>query len=199
MLRNLNQSYGGRRVLGVKDVGIIASQIISETATGDNGAGLLYDEAVANSGKQLRIHITSSPSSGTFFVYENGSFDLVGAADGSYSIGYQYYLDNVLSGSDTAIVNIGVVNASASGGTGTGTGTGTGGAASTGIALTDSQKIALILQILENRQVLDASTGIYTLYDDDGISVLKTASAWEDSAGTVPYRGKGLARLDALV
>lgn len=134
MLRNLNESSGGRRVLGTPNVGLLASQIISETATGDNGAGLLYDEAQVNAGKQLRISITSSPISGSLFVYENGSFELTGAADGSYAIGYQYYVDNVLGGSDTATVTVGAANASASAGTGTATGSGTGGAATGQVA-----------------------------------------------------------------
>lgn len=64
--------------------------------------------------------------------------------------------------------------------------------------LTDSEKIDLILDILANRQTLDAATGIYTLYADDGATVLYTAAAWEDIAGTTPYRGRGLARLDAM-
>lgn len=134
MLRNLNQSSGGRRILGVPHVGIIASQIISETATGDQGAGLLYDEALVNTGKQLRLNVTSTPSSGSLFVHENGSFELTGAADGSYTIGYQYFVDNVLGGSDTATVTVGISNASASAGTGTSTGSGTGGVATGQVA-----------------------------------------------------------------
>lgn len=134
MLRNLNESSGGRRVLGTPNVGLLASQIISETATGDNGAGLLYDEALANTNKQLRLNITSTPASGSLFVYENGSFELTGAADGSYAISYQYFVDNVLGGSDTATVTVGAANASASAGTGTSTGSGTGGAATGQVA-----------------------------------------------------------------
>ena len=135
MLRNLNKSSGGRRILGVPHVGIIASQIISETATGDNGAGLLYDEALVNSGKQLRLYVTSAPSSGTLFAHENGSFELDGAADGSYTIGYQYFVDNVLGGSDTATVTVGAANASAAdGGVGTSAGSGSGGLATVGAA-----------------------------------------------------------------
>jgi hypothetical protein len=133
VLRNLNKSSGGRRILGVPHVGIIASQIISETATGDNGAGLLYDEALVNSGKQLRLYVTSAPSSGTLFAHENGSFELDGAADGSYTIGYQYFVDNVLGGSDTATVTVGAANASAAdGGVGTSAGSGSGGLATAG-------------------------------------------------------------------
>lgn len=64
--------------------------------------------------------------------------------------------------------------------------------------LTDAEKIALILQILENRQTLNPVTGLFTLYADDGTTVLKTAQAWEDTAATIPYRGQGLQRLDAL-
>lgn len=134
MLRNLNKSSGGRRILGTQNVGLLSSQIISETATGDNGAGLLYDEALANSDKQLRLHVTSAPSSGTLFVHENGSFELAGAVDGSYTLGYQYFVDNVLGGSDTAAVTVGAANASASAGTGTSTGTGTGGVATGQVA-----------------------------------------------------------------
>lgn len=67
-----------------------------------------------------------------------------------------------------------------------------------GGALTDSEKLDLILDILSNRQTLDATTGIYTLYADDGVTVLKTARAWEDAEGTQPYRGRSLKRLDAL-
>lgn len=68
-----------------------------------------------------------------------------------------------------------------------------------GVSLTDSQKIDLILDILSNRQELDSATGTYTLYADDGVTVLYTAAAWEDAAGAIPYRGRELRRLDALV
>ena len=145
MLRNLNKSSGGRRILGVPHVGIIASQIISETATGDNGAGLLYDEALVNSGKQLRLYVTSAPSSGTLFAHENGSFELDGAADGSYTIGYQYFVDNVLGGSDTATVTVGAANASAAdGGVGTSAGSGSGGLATVGAANASAAISALL-------------------------------------------------------
>jgi len=64
--------------------------------------------------------------------------------------------------------------------------------------LTDSQKIDLILKILSDRQTLDPTTGLYTLYDTDATTVLYTASAWEDTGGTIPYRGQQLQRLDPL-
>lgn len=67
-----------------------------------------------------------------------------------------------------------------------------------GSALTDAEKIDLILDILSNRQTIDPLTGVYTLYADDGVTVMKTAAAWEDAAGTIPYRGQGLQRLDAM-
>jgi hypothetical protein len=136
MLRNLNQSSGGRRILGVPQVGILAATIASQTATGDNGPGLLYDESInpANAGKQLRLVVTSPPSAGVFFAYENGSFDFSGAPDGSYSVGYNVLADNVLIGSDTATFTVGAVSATAPGVTLTGTssilaGGATGGAA----------------------------------------------------------------------
>ena len=62
----------------------------------------------------------------------------------------------------------------------------------------DSQKIALILKLLENKQVLDATTGTFTVYNDDGITPLLSASAYEDAAGLIRYRGGALNRIDAL-
>ena len=57
----------------------------------------------------------------------------------------------------------------------------------------------LILKILVNRQELNPTTGTFTLYDDDGVTVLYTTSAWADAAGTVPYSGGALRRIDALI
>lgn len=115
MLRNLNKSAAGRRILGTPNVGLIASKILAETASGDHGPGLLYDEAQANPGKQLRLRINSLPGSGTLTVNENGSFELVGAADGAYTIGYDWYADNLIGGSDVATISVGAINASAPG------------------------------------------------------------------------------------
>ena len=56
----------------------------------------------------------------------------------------------------------------------------------------------LIYKILANRQELNPTTGKFTLYDDDGVSVLYQANAWADAAGTIPYTGGTLARIDAL-
>ena len=56
----------------------------------------------------------------------------------------------------------------------------------------------LILKILVNRQELNPATGTFTLYDDDGTTVLYTTNAWADAAGTVPYSGGALRRIDAL-
>jgi hypothetical protein len=57
---------------------------------------------------------------------------------------------------------------------------------------------SLILKILRNRQELNAATGMFTLYDDDGTTVLYQSNAWADAAGTIPYSGGVLARIDAL-
>lgn len=58
--------------------------------------------------------------------------------------------------------------------------------------------LSLILKILANKQTLDADTGLYTLYDDDGTTILYQVAAWEDVAGTIPYRGRTLSRIDRL-
>jgi len=111
MLRNLNATSGGRRILGVPTVGILSSIIVSQTASGDSGPGLLYDEASnpTNAGKHLRVRITGLPSSGTLFVYENGAIDFAGAANNTYTIGYDVDADDVFLSSDTATIIVGAV------------------------------------------------------------------------------------------
>ena len=136
MLRNLNKSSGGRRILGTPNVGLLASQIISETATGDNGAGLIYDAALLNPGKELRLRVTSMPSAGIVSIAENGAItaDFAGAPDGLYTLGYDEFVDNVFWRTDTSAFAVGAVNVSASAGTGTSTGIGTGGVATGQVA-----------------------------------------------------------------
>lgn len=145
MLRNqLRRAASGRLIFGTPQIGLLASQIISETATGDQGPGLLYDEALAQTGRQMRGKITSyTGTPGKLFVYENGSILVEGEADGAYTIGYDWEawaLDgsSVNTGSDTATVTIGPVNASVAAGEGIGTGSGTGGDAVGGVAGVDA-------------------------------------------------------------
>lgn len=101
------------------DVGILASAIASQTASGDNGPGLLYDDSqqAGNAGKQLRLRVTAWPSAGTLFVRENGAFDFTGAPDGAYTVGYSVYADNMLAFADVATITIGNINANAPGAT----------------------------------------------------------------------------------
>lgn len=52
-------------------------------------------------------------------------------------------------------------------------------------------KITLVSKILRNKTVTDPATGIMTVYDDNGTTVLLTAPVFENAAGTVPYQGAG--------
>lgn len=128
MLRNLNQSQGSARILGTSRAGIIAAQIAADTATGDNGAGLLYNESqqAEYAGKYLRCWITAKPATGTVFVSENGAVEAVGLADGLNTISYQLYVDGVLQpGTADATITVGTlaVDATAAGATLTGSAT----------------------------------------------------------------------------
>lgn len=129
MLRNLlRRSPPNRLIAGTPQIGIIASTIIAETATGDNGAGLLYDDALAQPGRQLRVKITSwTGTPGTLTVHENGSILVAGQADGTWTIGYDWEAwaadGNLNSGSDTTTLQIGPLNATAPGAALSGAGT----------------------------------------------------------------------------
>lgn len=122
MLRNLNVATAGRRILGTPYVGLLAAQIAAETAVGDLGPGLLYNEAIKpeNAGKRLRLRVTPWPSVGNLFVEENGAFTWTDLPDGVHSASYEYYEDGVLQGTTSFSIAVGVVDASAAGATLTG-------------------------------------------------------------------------------
>jgi uncharacterized phiE125 gp8 family phage protein len=91
----------GALVYGNTDLGVLGSVIRSATGSGDQGAGVLYNDwdSGADDSKRFRALIITPPSAGAFFMYEDGSFTLVGAPDGSYSVVYQLYVDGVATGS----------------------------------------------------------------------------------------------------
>lgn len=120
MLRNLlRRSAANRLILGTPEDGILAATILSQTATGDSGPGLLYDAAndPVKAGKRLRLEVTSAPGVGTLFINENGTVDFSGAPDGLYTIGYNEYAANVIYKADIATITVGSVDASAPGAT----------------------------------------------------------------------------------
>jgi hypothetical protein len=49
-----------------------------------------------------------------------------------------------------------------------------------------------------NKFITDPTTGVATLYDDDGTTVLAQGQLYEDAAGTQPYRGRGAERRERL-
>lgn len=58
--------------------------------------------------------------------------------------------------------------------------------------------LALLGKLARNKTVTDPSTGTITVYDDDGVTPLLTASLHEDVAGSQPYRGQGADRRERL-
>ncbi len=54
-------------------------------------------------------------------------------------------------------------------------------------------------KVLRNKTETNPVTGVMTVYDDDGISVLFTANIWENIAGTDPYAGNAVNRRERLV
>ena len=51
---------------------------------------------------------------------------------------------------------------------------------------------------LRNKRVTDPVTGLQTVYDDNGVTVLGQGALYENVAGTVPYRGQGAERSERL-
>lgn len=74
--------------------GVLAQDV---PASGANGPGIAYSSLSfpADTGKEVRIALTSWPSSGTLILYEDTSFEYDGP---SFSTNYQLYLDGVAVG-----------------------------------------------------------------------------------------------------
>jgi len=64
--------------------------------------------------------------------------------------------------------------------------------------LATTAQATLILKILRNKTATDPSTGIMTVYDDDGVTPLLTANIYQDVSATTPYDGNGINLKDRL-
>lgn len=117
MLRNLNRTLPTGRVLGTPWVGLPAAQIAADTATGDHGPGILYNEAVQPefAGQRLRAEVQNWPPVGTLRVHEDGSFEIDGLPDGLHTFAYRVYADGVLAGETAFEVRVGAQDAEAPG------------------------------------------------------------------------------------
>ncbi len=58
--------------------------------------------------------------------------------------------------------------------------------------------LGLVEKIMRNKTITDPVTGIMTVYDDDGTTVLFTAPVFENAGGTTPYQNQGINRRDRL-
>lgn len=106
ILRDLNQSFSGKRLCTTGQAGAVASSIPS---TGTDGPPIAYPHLTlpADNDKLVRVFITSFPSAGTLTVYDDSSFIFSGAPDGSYTASYQVYFDDILTDTGTLDLDVG--------------------------------------------------------------------------------------------
>ena len=105
----------GALLIGDAGLGVLGSDIPS---SGDNGAGYAYNDLSlpADADKEICGRITTWPSAGTLFAYEDTSFDFSGAPDGVYTFEYQLYVDGVATGDPTTVtLTVGAVTHAVSG------------------------------------------------------------------------------------
>jgi hypothetical protein len=74
---------------------------------------------------------------------------------------------------------------------------------STGVApvneLVDGQQLQIMAKIMRNKMITDDTTGIMTVYDDDGVTVLLQGNIYEDVLAAQIYRGRGIQRRERLI
>jgi len=71
-------------------------------------------------------------------------------------------------------------------------------AVGSGLSTEQDERLTLIEKILRNKFITDPSTGVATVYDDDGSTELVSGDIFEDAAGTQKYRGQGAERRERL-
>lgn len=67
-----------------------------------------------------------------------------------------------------------------------------------GLSSTQDQRLAFIEKALRNKMITDPVTGVATLYDDDGSTVVGTAQLYESTDNSQAYRGQGVQRRERL-
>ena len=119
----------GALVVGNRGLGVIGSAIPS---TGQHGPGYIYNDLTlpADANKEYRGPIVTPPSAGTFFAYEDSSFDFT-APDGTYSFTYRLFEDGVDRSTAIGSITIGATVITA-----VGTAAGTSTASASGAATT---------------------------------------------------------------
>lgn len=115
----MSQVYGGTTVpssqtYGSGDLGVLGSVIQANTATGPNGAGVLYNDVMqdpsGNANLEFQPLLTAVPSAGTFVLYPDGSFSFTGAPNGSYNFKFIPKANGVAySAEQTVPITVGVV------------------------------------------------------------------------------------------
>lgn len=101
----------GACVVGSRGLGALGATVRSETGIGTHGAGYLYNDWEAgDDDKEFRGLIVTPPASGTLVAYENGGFNLTGAADGSYTLTYRLFVDGADLGTATASIFVGTTD-----------------------------------------------------------------------------------------
>lgn len=96
----------GAYVVGEVGLGVLGYAIPS---TGVHGPSYLYNDLSlpADATKEIRGLIVTVPGAGTFFAWEDGSFSLLGAPDGSYTFTYELFVDGIDLGLATATIVVG--------------------------------------------------------------------------------------------
>ena len=92
----------GALVCGNRGLGVLGSAV---PGSGDAGPGYLYNDLSlpADASKEVCGRITTWPSAGSLYAYEDSSFDFSGAPDGNYTFQYQLYVDGAATGSPATV------------------------------------------------------------------------------------------------
>lgn len=83
----------GSHYYGSGRLGVTGAEIRANTATGPHGPGLFYNDwqSAADDATEFAGRMVQWPATGTFLPNEDGSYDLLNPADGTWPLSYHLY------------------------------------------------------------------------------------------------------------
>jgi hypothetical protein len=70
--------------------------------------------------------------------------------------------------------------------------------AGTSLSATEQARLIRIEQIIRNQTIVDQADGKLKVKSDDSLTVILESLIWEDAAGTIAYRGRGIEKRERL-
>lgn len=166
----------GALVCGDRGLGVLGSDI---PANGQHGPGFAFNDLLpTDASSEIRAVITSYPSAGSLFVFEDTSFEFSGP-NGNYQFSYDLYRDGALYGSSTVDISLGITTAPMS--------TTVGATATVSAQLSSSQSLLMAGQVVATATAIVSQLSIKQPINGSALSASSLSASLTASQALTGY------------